>query len=146
MGNSLDPETALQLYQAVLYCMGYIFAGAAVIGLSVYIVLVCSEMFFSQPRSKTQRAKAPQWACPVPVVGTTLDLSANETPILAAPEDLGKEVVRVNTSPRCAQMPTTVPATLQSAPTGSEVSLISCGFGGQSSTRSVVHLLQLMFL
>ena len=115
---NLDPETALQLYRAVLYCMGYIFAGAAVIGLSVYIVLVCSEMFLSQPRSKTQRAKVPEWACRVPVGGTTLDLSANEAPILAPPEDLGKEVVRVNTCPGCAQMPTTVPATLQSVPTG----------------------------
>ena len=118
MGDpSLDPETALQLYRAVLYCMGYIFAGAAVIGLSVYIVLVCSEMFFS-PRSKTQRAKAPQSAHRVPVAKETLDLSAARTPILAAPEDLDKQVVRVNTSPGCAQIPTTVPASLQSAPTG----------------------------
>ncbi len=119
MGHpDLDPETALQLYRGFLYCMAYIFAGAAVIALSVYIVLMCSEMFFSQPRSKTQRAKAAQWACRVPVVEGTFDLSADETPILAASEDLGKEVVRGTTSPGCLQMPTTVPATLQNAPTG----------------------------
>lgn len=119
MGNpSLDPETALQLFHVLLYCMAYIFGGAAVIALSVYIVLVCSEMFFSEPRSKTQRAKAPQPACRVPVAAETLDLPAAETLILAAPEALSKEVVRVNTSPGCAQMPTTIPATLQSAPTG----------------------------
>ena len=119
MGHpGLDPETALQLYRAVLYCMAYIFGGAAIIALSVCIVLVCSEMFFSQPRSKTRRAKAPEWACRVPVVEGTLDLSADEAPILAASEDLGKEVVRVNTCPRGGQIPTTVPAALQSAPTG----------------------------
>jgi len=118
MGNpSLDPETALQLYRAVLYCMAYIFGGAAIIALSVYIVLVCSEMFFSQPRSKTRRAKASEWACRVPVVEETLALSADETPILAAPERVAREAVHVN-SPCGAQMPTTVPATLQSAPTG----------------------------
>jgi hypothetical protein len=118
MGNpGLDPETALQLYRAVLYCMAYIFGGAAIIALSVYIVLVCSEMFFSQPRSKTRRAKAPEWACCVPVVEETLDLSADETPILAAPEDLDEQVLRVSTSPGCAQMPTSVPAALQSAST-----------------------------
>ncbi len=119
MGHpDLDPETALQLYRGFLYCMAYIFAGAAVIALSVYIVLMCSEMFFSQPRSKTQRAKAAQWACRVPVVEKTFDLSADETPILAASEDLGKEVVHMNTCPRGGQIPTTVPAALQSAPTG----------------------------
>jgi len=119
MGNpNLDPETALQLYRAVLYCMAYIFAGAAVIALSVYIVLVCSEMFFSQPRSKTRRAKVPQSARRVLVDKETLQLSGAETPILAAQERVGEEAVWVNTSPGCVQMPTTVPATLQNAPTG----------------------------
>lgn len=119
MGNpSLDPETALQLYRAVLYCMAYIFGGATVIALSVYIVLVGSEVFFSQPRSKTRHAKVPQSARRVLVAKETFQLSGAETQILAAPEDLGNEVVRVNTSPGCAQMPTPVRATLQGAPTG----------------------------
>jgi hypothetical protein len=118
MGNpSLDPETALQLYRAVLYCMAYIFGGAAIIALSVYIVLVCSEMFFSQPGSKTRRAKVPQSARRVLVAEGTLRLSGAEASILTSPEGLGKQVVRVNTSPGCAQMPTPVPAALQSAPT-----------------------------
>ena len=118
MGNAnFDPETALQLYRAVLYDMAYIFAGAAIIALFVYVLLLCSEIFFRQPRSKTQRAKAPQWACRVPVVEDTFHVSDYEKPILAAPEDRGKEAVRLDTSPGCAPMPKTVPATLESAPT-----------------------------
>jgi hypothetical protein len=117
MGNpSLDPETALQLFHILFYCMAYIFGGAAVIGLSVYIVLVCSEMLFSQPRSKTHRAKVPQLACGAPVAEKSLDLSAAETPILAAPEPLGEEAVRVTPPPHGAQIPMTVPANLESEP------------------------------
>jgi hypothetical protein len=112
-----DPQAALELVHILLYCMAYIFAGAALIGLSVYIVLVCSEMFFSQPRSKTQRAKVPQLACRAPVAEESLDLSAAETPILAAPERLGEEAVRVTAPPHGAQIPMTVPANLESEPT-----------------------------
>ena len=115
---SFFPETALALLQALLWGMACVLMGAALIALCVYVVLVCSEMFFSQPRSKTRHAKAPEWACRVPVVEETFDLSADETPILAVPEYLGKQEVRVNTSPGCGQMPTPVPATLQGAPTG----------------------------
>jgi hypothetical protein len=115
---SFGPETALALLQALLYSMACILAGAALTALSVYIVLVCSEMFFSQPRSKTQRAKALQSTRRVPAAKESLALSADETPIFAAPEALSKEVVQVNTSPGCAQMSTTIPATLQSEPTG----------------------------
>ncbi len=105
MGNpSLSPETALQLFHILLYCMAYIFAGAALIGLSVYIVLVCSEMFFSQPRSKTHRAKVPQSAHRAPVAEETLVMSAAETPLLAAPESLGEEALRVAVPPHAAQM------------------------------------------
>ena len=131
MGNpSLDPETALQLYRAVLYCMAYIFGGAAIIALSVYIVLVCSEMFFSEPRSKTQRAKALPSAPRAAVAEGRLDFSAIKTPILAAPERPGQEGVRVIAPPNGAQIPMTVPATLDSErPLGPEVSLTSCGFG-----------------
>jgi hypothetical protein len=115
---SFFPETALALLQALLYSMACVLAGAALIALSVYIVLVCSEIFFSQPRSKIQRARLPQPARCAPMAEETLVLSSAETPILAAPEGPGREAVRVNTSPGCAQMPTTVPAALQSAPTG----------------------------
>ncbi len=81
---SFFPETALALLQALLYSMACILAGAAFIGLSIYIVLVCSEMFFSEPRSKTQRAKARQSARRVPVAEETRDIPAAETGILAA--------------------------------------------------------------
>jgi hypothetical protein len=52
---SFGPETALALLHALLYSMACILAGAALIALAVYVVLVSSEMF-SQPRSKTQCA------------------------------------------------------------------------------------------
>ena len=118
MGNpSLVPETALQLCQDLLYCMAYICVGGAVIVPSVYIVLVCSEMFSSEPRSKTQRAKAPQSARRVPVAKESLDLSAVETPTLAAPERPAQETVRVTAPPHGAQIQMTVPANLEGEPT-----------------------------
>jgi hypothetical protein len=115
---SFFPETALALLQALLWSMACVLVGAAVIAVSVYIVLVCSEMFFSQPCSKAQRAKAPQWPCRVPVVEGTLALSVGETAILTASESLAKEALPVNTAPGGTQMPTIVPATLQNAPAG----------------------------
>jgi hypothetical protein len=114
---SLVPEMVLQLFHILFYCMAYIFAGAAFIGLSVYIVLVCSEMFFSQPRWKTQRARVPQSAHSPPVAEESLDMSAAETPILAAPERLRQEAVRVNAPPPGAQIPMTAHANLESEAT-----------------------------
>jgi hypothetical protein len=117
VGNpSLVPEAALQLFHAFVYCMAYISVGGAVIVLSVYIVLVCSEMFSSEPRSKTQRAKARQSARRVPVAEETLVLSSTERVILSAREDLGKEAVRVTPPPHGAQIPMTVPANLEIEP------------------------------
>jgi hypothetical protein len=110
---SFFPETALALLQALLWSMACVLAGAALIALSVYIVLVCSEIFFSQPRSKTQRAGASQSVRRAPVADETLDLYAAETPLLATPEGLAKEAVRVNTSSLGAHIPMTVPATLE---------------------------------
>ena len=120
MGDlGLDPETAPKLIQVLLYCMAYVFAGAAFIGLSVYIVLVCSEMFFSQPRSKTQRAKVPQSARRAAVAKETRDLSADETPIRAEAECLCEEAVRVPAVPHNAQTQgTLVPVTLENEPNG----------------------------
>jgi NADH:ubiquinone oxidoreductase subunit 5 (subunit L)/multisubunit Na+/H+ antiporter MnhA subunit len=114
---SFDPETALVLVHAMLYSMAWILAGAALIAFSIYVVLVCSEMFFSQPRSKTQRAKARHSARPVPVAKENLDLSAVETPVLAATERLGEEAERATASPHSAQIPMTVPPTLESEST-----------------------------
>jgi len=113
---SFFPETALALLQALLYSMACVLAGAALIALSVYIVLVCSEMF-SQPRSKSQRARVPQLAHRAPVAEESLDLSAAESPILAAPERLGEEVVRVTAPAHGGQIPMRIPATLESEPT-----------------------------
>jgi hypothetical protein len=84
---SFGPEAALQLFHAFVYCMAYICVGGAVIVLSVYIVLVCSEMFSSEPRSKTQRAEARQSARRVPVAEGPLVLSSTETVILSAREE-----------------------------------------------------------
>jgi hypothetical protein len=114
---SFFPETALALLQALLWSMACVLAGAALIALSVYIVLVCSEMFFSEPRSKTQRARLPQPARCAPMAEKTLVLTSAETPILAAPEPLGEEAVQVTGSPQRAQIPMRVRANLESEPT-----------------------------
>jgi hypothetical protein len=103
------PETALALFRALLYSMACILAGAAVIALSVYAALVCLEIFSSQPSSKARRAKASQSARLVPVAETPV-LSATEQPILAAPERLSKEGVRV----RDAHIAMAVPRPLES--------------------------------
>jgi len=101
---SFGPVSAPALLQALLYSMACILAAAVLIALSVYIVLVCSEMF-SQPRSKTQRAKVPQPARRAPVAEEALFLPSAETPILAAPEPLGEEAVRVTAPPQGTQIP-----------------------------------------
>lgn len=112
---SFGPEAAAA-FRILLSCAAYIFGGAALIGLSLYIALLSSEMFFSQPRSKAQRAKDPQSAHRAPVAEESVDLSASGTPILAAPERLREEVVRVTAPAHGAQIPMTVPDDLESAP------------------------------
>jgi hypothetical protein len=109
---SFFPETALALLHALVYGMACILAGASLIGLSVYIALLCSEIFFSQPCSKAPRTKVPQLAHRAPVVEESLDLSAVETRTLAAPNRLGEEVLRQTAPARGGQVPMTVPATL----------------------------------
>ena len=116
---SFFPETALALLHALVYGMACILAGASLIGLSVYTSLLCSEIFFSQPRSKSPRAKVPQLVHRAPVAEESLDLSAVETRTLAVPNHLGEEVVRVTAPAHGGQVPMTVPATLESEPTWS---------------------------
>ena len=112
MGNDvLDPETALQLFHVLLYCMAYIFGGAALIALSVYAVLVGSEMLL-EPGSKPKRAKVLQAARRVPVAEEPLDPSA-ATPILSLPDTLEKTEMPVNTSPRRGEIVITAPAALE---------------------------------
>ena len=114
---SFFPETALALLHALVYGMACILAGASLIGLSVYITLLCSEMFFSQPRSKAPEAKVQQLAHRAPVAEESLDLSAVETRTLAAPNRLGEEAVRETAPAHGGQVPMTVPATLEREPT-----------------------------
>jgi hypothetical protein len=113
---SFGPEAALEL-RILLYCMAYFFGGAALIGLGVYVVLVCSEMFFSQPHSKTQRAKVPHWAHRAPLAEESLDLLAARTPSLAESDRLKEEAVRVIAPAHGAQIPMQVPGNLGSEPT-----------------------------
>lgn len=103
----------MQLFHSVLYCMAYIFGGAALIALSVYGVLVCSEIF-SQPRSK--RAKVPQPVRRVPVAEKTLRPAAVEARGLAVSGGVGREAVQGNASSRGAQIPITFPAALEGEP------------------------------
>jgi hypothetical protein len=72
-------ETALAFFRAVLYTMAYICAGGALIALLIYSFLACSEIFFSQPRSRT-RVKVSRSARPV--AEQTTDVSAGEGSIL----------------------------------------------------------------
>jgi hypothetical protein len=136
MGNDvLDPEMALRLFQILLYCMAYIFGGAALIALSVYFVLVGSEMLL-EPRSKPKRAKAPQPTQLVRVAEETLDPST-ATPILSVPHTLEEAGVPVNDSPRRPQIPITAPAALEAEPSRSL--LTSVFLGEIQSERVDVH-------
>jgi hypothetical protein len=118
MGNyGLDPETALQLFHALLYCMAYIFGGAAMIALCVYVVLVGSEMLL-EPGSKPKRANPPLLPRRVQVAELTVDPSA-ATPILSVPETLEETEAPVNISRRRAQTRINAPAALEAEPSGS---------------------------
>ena len=108
----LVPETVLTLFRALLYSMACVLAGATIIALSVYGVLVCSEIFFSEPHSRI-RAKASQSTRLIPFAAEIPVLSAAERPILAAPEPLATEGIRVHD----AQIPLAVPNTLESEST-----------------------------
>ena len=114
---SFGPEPVVA-FRILLYCTAYIFGGAALIGLSLYVALLSAEMF-SQPLSKAKRAKVPQLAHRAPVAEESLDLSVVETRTLAAPNRLGEEVMRVTAPAHGGQVPMTVPATLESEPTWS---------------------------
>ncbi len=82
---SFGPEPVVAF--RILYCTAYIFGGAALIGLSLYVALLSAEMF-SQPLSKAKRAKVPQLAHRAPVAEESLDLFAAGTPSLAASDRL----------------------------------------------------------
>jgi len=79
----LDPETALKLILMFLRGAAYFFAGFALVGLSVYIVFLCLEIFSPQPRAKARAAKVPQPVGCASVVEQVHDLVPAETPTLA---------------------------------------------------------------
>lgn len=79
-----DPETTVKLIQTLLRGTAYFFAGFALLGFSAYVVLLSLEILASQPRAKARIAKAPQPIGCAPEVEQNHDLSAAETPILAA--------------------------------------------------------------
>ncbi len=115
----LDPSTALQLIQTLLYWIACILGGSVLLGLSAYIVILCFEIFSLQPSSKVRQAKLRYATGCAPVAEANLDLVAAETPILAKAERLGEETVRVPVLAHDAPMPMTlVPVTLESEPTG----------------------------
>ena len=79
------PEAA-QVFRTLLWCMTYVFGGAALIGLSVYIVLLGSEILFSRPRSKAKRVKGAQSARNTGM-GVKLSLTEPATSITAEPRE-----------------------------------------------------------
>ena len=108
----LVPESVFYLFRALLYSMACVLAGAAIIALFVYGVLVCSEIFFSEPRSRI-RAKYSQSTRLVPFAAEIPALSAAESPILATPEPLATEGIRVHDP----QIPLAVHDTVESEST-----------------------------
>jgi hypothetical protein len=79
----LDPETALNLILMLLRGAAYFFAGFALVGLSVYIVFLCLEIFSPQPRAKGTIAELPQPVACAPVAQQSHGLVPTEAPALA---------------------------------------------------------------
>ena len=79
----LDPETALKFIQMLLREAAYFFAGFALLALCTYVVFLCLEIFASQPRAKTQIAKAPKAVGCARAAEENHDLMPGATPILA---------------------------------------------------------------
>ena len=78
---SVGPEAVLA-FRLLLYCMSCIFGGAAVIAISVYIVLLGSEILFSRPHHKQLRANSSQSAHTIIPVEATFDLHTVKPVIL----------------------------------------------------------------
>lgn len=79
----LDPETVLKLLLMLLRGAAYFFAGFALVGLSIYIVLLCLEILSPQPRAKARNAEVPRPVGFAPVTEQTHDLVPTEAPALA---------------------------------------------------------------
>src|SRR5436190_17799380 len=84
--SSVSPEM-VQAFRVLLYCMAYIFGGAAVIAVAVYIALVGSEILFSQPHHRPVGTKSTQSAHKSgQIVEATVDLHVIKPAILADTE------------------------------------------------------------
>jgi hypothetical protein len=99
----LDPEAALKFFNIVLYLMACIFAGVALIGLAIYIALLCSGPFSRHPHSKAAL--------------DNLSRHTIDTPASTETERLRGEAVRVPALPRDSKtwLPL-VPLTLERGP------------------------------
>ena len=114
----LDPNTALQLIQTLLYWIACILGGSVLLGLSAYLVFLCFKIFSPQPSSRTRLGEVPHPVGCAPVAEENLDLAAAETPILAEAEPLGEETGPVPVLAHDAKTPmTSLPVTQESEPT-----------------------------
>ena len=64
----LDPETALRLINLLLRGAGYFFAGFAMLGVSLYVVFLCREIFAARSSPKTRIAEVREALSHAPVV------------------------------------------------------------------------------
>lgn len=91
-----------QAFRTLLYCMTYVFGGAALIGVLVYIFLLGSEILFSKPRSRAKRVEGAQSARNVGMA--EVNLSPTEPAILST-EPRDNERVRRPAFPVGQEMP-----------------------------------------
>jgi hypothetical protein len=79
MGHpGVSPEAALHLNQTVLYWLACTFVGSALLAFLAYLLFLCLEIFFPQPRSKTRLAIVPQPLSRVPVAEENFERFAAE--------------------------------------------------------------------
>lgn len=88
-------DGAFALFRFLLYSMFCVCAGIAVVGVSVYVILLSSEILSSSPRSKLQPPKTARSTHDNLVLEKTLAAQGAEIVVSAAPEPLEKKVVRL---------------------------------------------------
>jgi hypothetical protein len=112
-------QTALEFFRTLLFWLTCMFAGAALLGLSIYGALLCVEIFSPRPCSKARLTKVPHPPGGALVAEKSFDSSAAETTIPAEAERLGEEVARVPALSHDVEMPMTwVPRKPEGEPTG----------------------------
>lgn len=104
MGYPTFGPDAVEAFRILLYLMAYIFGGAALIGLALYIALIVSETLFSGPSAKSKRVKVAQSASNAHVA--EVNLPTAETLIWAEPETVCLPALPMNT-----EMPPLAPVT-----------------------------------